>query len=159
MATIPFAGILKSLWVTARTVFRKPVTVQYPVERPPYAERMRGFPALIWDEAINEPFCTGCQVCARYCPTNAIFVTMKDNPLNAAGESPRRKIVDDFYLDIGRCIQCKICVDVCNFDAIYMSHETEFSEWDKSELVFDLKQMLHLKEQANPRTKQVVTSR
>jgi NADH-quinone oxidoreductase subunit I len=159
MATIPFAGVIRSLWVTLRSATRKTVTVPYPTVRREPAERMRGFPALIWDQAIDEPFCTGCQVCARYCPTNAIFVTMQDNPKNQAGESPRRKIVDDFYLDIGRCIQCKICVDVCNFDAIYMSHETEFSEWEKKELVFDLKQMLTLKEQANPRTKHVVMSR
>jgi NADH-quinone oxidoreductase subunit I len=159
MATVPFAGVLKSLWVTLRSALRRPVTGTYPAQRAAHAERMRGFPALIWDQAVNEPFCTGCQVCARYCPTNAIFVTMEDNPLHRAGESPRRKIVDQFYLDFGRCIQCKICVDVCNFDAIEMSYLTEFSEWDKQALVFDLRQLLHLSEQANPRTKRVVTAR
>lgn len=159
MATFPFAGVLKSLWVTLRTAVRKPVTVQYPTVRVPYAPRMRGFPALIWDDAVGEHFCTGCQVCARYCPTNAIFVTMKNNPLNQTGQSPRRKIVNQFYLDYGRCIQCKICVDVCNFDAIEMSHETEFSEWDKRALIFDVRDLLHMETLANPRTKQVVTRR
>ena len=159
MATSPFAACRKIHWGPRSKAVRKPVTVQYPTVRVPYAPRMRGFPALIWDDAVGEHFCTGCQVCARYCPTNAIFVTMKNNPLNQTGQSPRRKIVNQFYLDYGRCIQCKICVDVCNFDAIEMSHETEFSEWDKRALIFDVRDLLHMETLANPRTKQVVTRR
>lgn len=155
MATIPFRGILKSLAVTLATALRKPVTIQYPNERYQKPERVPGFPALIWDAEHGEPFCTGCQVCARYCPTNAIYVTMTDNPKYETKESPRRKIVEDFYLDLGRCIQCQICVQVCNFDAIEMSPENEFSVWDKRTLVFDLRQLLHFKEQTNPHTRHI----
>ena len=32
-------------------------------------------------------------------------VTMKDNPKQAAGESKRRKIVDTFWIDYGRCMR------------------------------------------------------
>jgi NADH-quinone oxidoreductase subunit I len=53
--------------------------------------------------------------------------TMKDNPKYAEGLSSRRKIIDVFEINIGRCILCAICVDVCNFDAIEMSYETELS--------------------------------
>ena len=73
-------GVLKGLAQTWRTHWRTPVTVQYPSERLPLQPRYMGFPGLMWDDANDEPFCTGCQVCMRNCPTNCMTVTMKDNP-------------------------------------------------------------------------------
>ncbi len=118
-------GTLKGLVQTWKTHWRKPVTVQYPDERLPLQPRYMGFPGLIWDQEHDEPFCTGCQVCMRYCPTNCIQVSMKDNPKFASGESKRRKTVEDFTLNISRCISCSICVEVCNFEAIEMTHVHE----------------------------------
>jgi NADH:ubiquinone oxidoreductase subunit F (NADH-binding)/(2Fe-2S) ferredoxin len=46
--------------------------------------------------------CTGCTVCARNCPTNAI-----------TGERRQPHLIDN---DI--CIRCGICMQVCNFNAI-----------------------------------------
>ena len=51
---------------------------------------------------IEDGPCTGCTVCARNCPTQAI-----------SGE--RRKL---HYIDPETCIRCGICVQVCNFNAI-----------------------------------------
>ena len=51
---------------------------------------------------IQDPICTGCTVCARNCPVNAI-----------SGE--RRQV---HHIDDGACIRCGICVQVCNFNAI-----------------------------------------
>ncbi|HLE82009.1 MAG TPA: 4Fe-4S dicluster domain-containing protein [Dehalococcoidia bacterium] len=134
-------GVLKGLARTWATHWRKPVTVEYPNERLPLQPRYMGFPALIWDKGVDEPFCTGCQVCMRYCPTECIFVTMKDNPKQAAGESKRRKIVDEFTLDISRCISCAICVEVCNFNAIEMTHLHEDAGY-YPDLVADLPTLL-----------------
>ena len=102
--------------------------------------RSRGFPVLLWDFEKDEPFCTGCQVCARYCPVDCITVTMKDNPKFAAGKSKRKKIVDNFYLDYARCMRCDICVEVCNFDAIVMNNTwkgVELSRYDRQDLVME----------------------
>ena len=52
---------------------------------------------------------------------------MMDNPLQAEGKSKRRKIIESFEINFGRCILCGMCVDVCNFDAIEMSHQHELS--------------------------------
>ena len=57
--------------------------------------------ALIKYEIMDGP-CTGCTVCARNCPVNAI-----------SGERKETHVIDQ---DI--CIKCGICFQVCKFDAI-----------------------------------------
>jgi NADH-quinone oxidoreductase subunit F/NADP-reducing hydrogenase subunit HndC len=54
---------------------------------------------------IAEDVCTGCTVCSRNCPVNAI-----------SGE--RRK---PHHIDPDVCIRCGICMQVCNFNAIYIN--------------------------------------
>jgi len=137
-------GIFKALKTTLRAAIRKPVTVQYPEEKKELPHRSRGFPVLLWDFDKDEPFCTGCQVCARACPVDCITVTMKDNPKKAAGKSSRKKIVEHFYLDYARCMRCNICVEVCNFEAIAMNNTWaghELSNADRNALVLDVDQL------------------
>jgi NADH:ubiquinone oxidoreductase subunit F (NADH-binding)/Pyruvate/2-oxoacid:ferredoxin oxidoreductase delta subunit len=57
--------------------------------------------ALIRYEILPE-VCTGCTVCARNCPVNAI-----------SGERRKPHLIDP---DV--CIRCGICMQVCNFNAI-----------------------------------------
>ncbi len=138
-------GMLKSLGTTLSTFSRKPITVQYPEVHRELPERNRGFPVLLWDANVPEPFCTGCHACERACPVECMTVTMKDNPLHAAGESKRRKIVDKFYIDYARCMRCNICVEVCNFEAIALNNTWkthEMSAYDRSDLVIDLEDLL-----------------
>ena len=137
-------GNLKGLMVTLATLIRKPVTYQYPKEHKPIEERYMGFPVLTWDQKVEEPYCTGCMVCVRYCPTQCMTAVMKDNPLHAEGKSSRRKIVDSFEINLGRCIVCGICVDVCNFDAIEMSHEHELSKYARNGNRTDLGTLLEM---------------
>ena len=137
-------GFLTGLIVTLKTTFRKPVTAQYPLpqKRLEIADRFMGFPALTWDYDVGEPYCTGCMVCIRDCPTQCMSATMKDNPLRTEGKSRRRKIIDVFEINLGRCILCGICVDVCNFDAIEMSYEHERSKYERDGNRVDLEQLL-----------------
>ena len=128
-------GTLKGMAVTLKTAFQRPVTVQYPKEHLPLAPRYAGFPVLLWDDKVDEPACTGCQVCMRYCPTECITVTMKDNPLFKEGKSKRKKIVADFQIRMERCILCSICVEVCNFNAIRMSDLHEEADNSRGDLI------------------------
>ncbi len=51
---------------------------------------------------IDEGRCTGCAVCVKHCPSEAIVGTLK---------SPHHVIPE-------RCIACGTCVEVCHFDAV-----------------------------------------
>jgi NADH-quinone oxidoreductase subunit I len=140
-------GVLRSLAATMTTMMRKPVTIEYPSKHRLVPERDRAFPILLWDFDIDEPFCTGCHACERACPVECMTVTMRDNPKHAEGTSKRRKIIDEFYIDYGRCMRCNICVEVCNFDAIAMNNTWsghELSSVDRKDLVLDLDQLLDL---------------
>ena len=139
-------GFLEGLKTTLKTARRKPVTAQYPesAKRLQVQDRYMGFPALTWDAQVSEPFCTGCMVCIRNCPTLCMSANMKDNPLHAQGKSRRRKIIDEFEINLGRCILCGICVDVCNFDAIEMSHEHELSKYQRNDNRADLPLLLDM---------------
>ena len=96
ISEVRMISFLEGLKVTLRTARRKPVTAQYPEpdKRQEVQDRYMGFPALTWDAEIAEPYCTGCMVCIRNCPTQCMTAEMKDNPLNAEGKSSRRKIID-----------------------------------------------------------------
>ena len=139
-------GFLEGLKITLKTAGRKPVTAQYPEpeKRLEVQDRYMGFPALTWDGDVDEPYCTGCMVCIRNCPTQCMSAQMKDNPLHAEGKSRRRKIIDEFEINLGRCILCGICVDVCNFDAIEMSHEHELSKYERNGNRVDLPILLEM---------------
>ena len=140
-------GGIKGMLVTlVSTVngFRKPVTAQYPNQHLPIQPRYMGFPALTWDEEVGEPYCTSCMVCIRHCPTQCMSATMIDNPLQKEGKSTRKKIVETFEINLNRCILCGICVEVCNFDAIVMSHEHEMSTYQRNGDRVDLAPLLEM---------------
>ncbi len=138
-------GILRSMAQVIKVVGRKPVTIQYPEVHREIPNRDRAFPILIWDEGHDEPFCTGCHACERACPVECMTVVMKDNPKHGTGDSKRRKIIDEFWIDYARCMRCNICVEVCNFEAIGMNNTWaghELSVFNRKELVMDVDQLL-----------------
>ncbi len=57
--------------------------------------------SLISYEILQDP-CTGCTVCARNCPVDAI-----------SGERRHWHVIDS-----DKCIRCGICMQVCNFNAV-----------------------------------------
>ncbi|MDO8672923.1 MAG: NADH-quinone oxidoreductase subunit I [Dehalococcoidia bacterium] len=137
-------GMVKGMATTLSTMFRRPVTIQYPEQRRPVEERFRGAPALLWDAEVSEPYCTGCGICQRECPVGAISVTMKDNEKAKEGKSTRKKIVDVYQLNLGRCTFCEICVEVCNFNAIKMSHQFELAGYSRKSLYRNLDQLIEM---------------
>ena len=138
-------GMLKSLGRGAVVFGRKPVTIHYPDEKRRLPTRARTFPYLIWNHDLDEPNCTGCGKCAKACPVDCMTTTLKKNSAFADGRSNHKSVIDDFYIDFGRCMRCNICVEVCPFDAIAMlpiweGHEQ--SKFDRRELIMDLDDLL-----------------
>jgi len=102
-----------SLWVTFKNLFRKPVTVQYPLEKRPIPDRWRaGTFALTTDKETGDENCIGCKLCERICPSDIIIVELEKHS--------GRGWAKTFILDLQACIQCELCVQVCPTDAIVM---------------------------------------
>jgi ferredoxin len=75
-------------------------------------------------------------------------VTLQKNPKYETGESTRKSIVNEFYIDYGRCMRCNICAEVCptNFRAITLQGSSwltdELAVLERPDLVMDLDQLL-----------------
>ena len=89
-----------------QSLFKPPVTVQYPLQASETPERLRG--KLIWDYRT----CTGCNLCVRDCPANAINLIILDRK--------EKRFVMEY--DENRCIYCAQCVESCRFKSLRMSN-------------------------------------
>jgi len=101
-------------------------TVEYPDERLPVYERFRVLPMLIYDDADGNVRCTSCNICAKVCPPQCIWMT------HAAGPDGKPvTLPEDFYIDMDVCMNCGLCSEYCPFDAIKMDHNFELSNQER----------------------------
>jgi NADH-quinone oxidoreductase chain I len=134
-------GILGGFVQTVRSFFTPPVTRLYPYERPPLEPRYFGAPSLLWDDKVDEIVCVACNICARSCPDDCIHLTGEKYE---GGKTTKKNIVKDYFIDLGRCSYCGICVEVCPFDANEMSPHFELSTYDRQQLVYDKDQLVRI---------------
>ena len=90
-----------------RSLVRRPFTERYPFVVRPAPERTRG--RLEWDAEK----CTGCMLCVKDCPADAIQVTVIDRAA--------KKFIFRYRTD--RCVYCGQCVVSCKPGALSMSAE------------------------------------
>mgnify|MGYP000322707423 FL=1 len=95
---------------TLQSILKKPATDGYPATRPTAPERLRG--RLYWDPSR----CSGCRLCIKDCPANAIELIDIDRK--------NKRFVMRYHID--RCTYCAQCVVNCRFDCLSMSAE----EWE-----------------------------
>lgn len=134
-----FTDTVRALATTMRNVFRKPVTVEFPKVIRPRAVRYRASFALPDDEH-GEVACIGCLACERICPSRVIKMKTtgkRESPVSGK----KRNYVDEFVLDLSACIQCELCIQVCNSDAITMIREPELPSFEREDLVLDLERL------------------
>lgn len=93
-----------------RSLFRHPVTQKYPFERKAAPERLRG--KLHWDAEK----CTGCLLCVKDCPAQAIEIIMMDKA--------SKRFAMRYHVD--RCTFCSQCVVSCRPGALSMSN----TDWE-----------------------------
>jgi formate hydrogenlyase subunit 6/NADH:ubiquinone oxidoreductase subunit I len=96
------------------SLFKRPMTEKYPFERHPAPERLRG--KLTW----NPEKCTGCCLCNKDCPSNAIELIVIDKKA--------KRFVMEYHAD--RCTYCAQCVQNCRLECIGMAHD----QWESAAL-------------------------
>lgn len=133
-------GLIQGLGVTLRHLFEPPVTLQYPEERWEPSVGFRGIPVLVVDD--NDVLaCVGCMACARACPPQIIHIETS----RADAASRKAKLdIDEFSIDMSRCMLCNLCVEACPFDAITMSNHFEMADFEAEGLVFDKEELVNL---------------
>jgi len=97
-----------------RSVFRKPATGKYPYEQSSVPDRLRGV------IHYNPETCTGCTLCMKDCPSNAIEIIAVDKP--------NKRFIMRFHID--RCTYCAQCVASCRFNCLEMSNQ----QWELAAL-------------------------
>lgn len=115
--TIP--QILKGLKITWGHIFKKPVTLQYPEEKPVLPTGYRGIPTLVKDPHGREK-CVSCQLCEFVCPPKAIRIT--PGAIDASAPNAHvEKAPKAFEINMLRCIYCGLCQEVCPEEAIFFA--------------------------------------
>lgn len=100
-------GIGAMLGDVVRSLFREPATEKYPFVKVAAPQRFRG--KLYYDPEK----CTGCQLCVKDCPSNAIEIIVVDKA--------NKRFVLQYHSD--RCTFCAQCVENCRFKCLSLSNE------------------------------------
>jgi NADH-quinone oxidoreductase subunit I len=114
-------------------MFKRPITLQYPTERPSIAPGFRGLHAL--NVAHDRAKCVACYLCPTVCPAKCITV-------EAAEDANHDKYAAKYEIEILRCIFCGYCVEACPVDALRMTETFELAGYTREEFVYSKERLL-----------------
>lgn len=129
-------AIAQGLATTIRHAFQKPVTQQYPEQKPQLPLNYRGVHRLNRDEQ-GRVKCVACMLCATACPAHCIDIIG-----DAAPWEDRDKYPIKFEIDELRCIYCGMCEEACPVDAIELTSIFDLTGLNRQEMVFDKDKLL-----------------
>lgn len=126
--------MLEGLMTTLKSMFEKPVTIQYPEQKRPVRTRFKGRHVLKRYENGLEK-CIGCSLCAAACPSDAIFVEAAENT-DEERYSPGERYARTYEINMLRCIFCGFCEDACPTEAIVLGDNYELSFTSRAESIY-----------------------
>jgi NADH-quinone oxidoreductase subunit I len=120
--------------ITFRSMFERPVTIQYPEVKRPVSSRFRGRHELRrFDNGLEK--CIGCSLCSAACPADAIFVEAAENT-DERRFSPGERYARTYEINMLRCIFCGYCEDACPTDAIVLTDVYELAADNRRDLIY-----------------------
>jgi NADH-quinone oxidoreductase subunit I len=125
--------LLTGFKVTGKEFFTKKVTEEYPDNRDTLeiSPRFRG--RLVMPDPQK---CIACGLCQINCPNDTIKVVSEMIVDEETGK--KKKNLVSYEYDLGACMFCQICVNVCPHDAICFSTEFENAVYDREHLKLTL---------------------
>lgn len=126
--------------VTLKSVFKKPITEQYPESPSPTAPRYHGRHQLNrYPDGLEK--CIGCELCAWACPADAIYVEGADNS-DIERYSPGERYGRVYQINYLRCIGCGLCIEACPTRALTMTGEYEMADDNRAGLIYGKDRLL-----------------
>jgi NADH-quinone oxidoreductase subunit I len=135
--------LLIDLFVGLRTTFRelffrKKVTVEYPEQRLPTADKFRGMFRFSYER------CIACKICAMSCPIDIIYIDVGEETKEVDGKKKKIKVLERYDIDVKRCMFCGLCEEACPTKpkSIWLTTGTyELTAYDRNELYMNMQQL------------------
>jgi NADH-quinone oxidoreductase subunit I len=116
-------------------------TILYPEVQRPLPDRYRTRHRLMRLEDGTER-CVACMMCETVCPAYCIEIVAEERTDGYTEKRPR-----SFVIDLGKCIYCGNCVEVCPCDAIRMDTKIlHVSADSRDSLIYRKEDLLNWKE-------------
>ncbi len=92
---------------------------------------------LVYDDEDGNVRCTSCNICAKVCPPQCIWMTQAKGP---KGVVP---LPEEYFIDMDVCMNCGLCSEYCPFDAIKMDQNFEQSNYERHQThIYSLQDLL-----------------
>ena len=132
--------LARGMWTTIKSMFEKPITIQYPEVKRPVHTRFKGRHFLQrYDNGLER--CIGCSLCSAACPADAIFVESAENT-DEERYSPGERYASTYEINMLRCIFCGYCEDACPTQAIVLGDNYELSFKSRADAIYTKERLL-----------------